>query len=165
MWNRNLKYENICHLKCSSPNIWGVVEMTVFNSSQNFIQILPAACLNRNWFYCKSFVCTWLCSTSPQINIKSETGQKAVSKYSIWNNCTGRKWLLWWKSGMNLKFPDLVKDSCIVTWLCDLKWCVCSNICDPCRLHLAPRMPSLVYRLHETDLRWLMKLVFGLDEV
>ena len=71
----------------------------------NFIQILPAACLNQNWFYCKSFVCSWLCLTSPQINIKSKIGQRAVIKYSILNNCTGRKWLLWSKSGSNLEFP------------------------------------------------------------
>ena len=102
LWKCNLEYENICHLKYSSPNIWGVVEMTVFNSSQNFIQILPAACLNRNWFCCKSFFCSRLCSISPQINIKSETGQRAVSKCSIWNNCTGRKRLLWWKFGLNI---------------------------------------------------------------
>ena len=39
----------------------------MFNSSLNSIHILPAACLNWNWFYCKYFFCSWLCSTCPQI--------------------------------------------------------------------------------------------------
>ena len=33
LWKCNLKYENICLLNCSSPNIWAVVYIIVFNSS------------------------------------------------------------------------------------------------------------------------------------
>ena len=45
-----------------------------------FDQFLPVVCLNWNWVYCKSFFCSWLCSTSSQIYIKSETGQRPISK-------------------------------------------------------------------------------------
>ena len=68
-----------------------------FNWSLNFIQILPAACLNWYWVYVKSFFFSWLCSTGPQIYIKSETVQRTISKYFLWNNHTERKWALWWK--------------------------------------------------------------------
>ena len=69
---------------------------------QNFIHILPAACLNWNWFHCKSFFCSWLCSTRPKIYIKSETGQGTISKYFDWDNWIWRKWkmrktILFWK--------------------------------------------------------------------
>ena len=39
----------------------------IFNWSSKFHFLLPAAGLNWNWFYCKSFICSWLCSTSPEI--------------------------------------------------------------------------------------------------
>ena len=64
--------------------------------------ILPAAYLNCNWLCCKLPISSWPYSTSPQKYIKSETGQKTIPKYSVWNNYTRRKWVLWWK---NSYFP------------------------------------------------------------
>ena len=88
----NLKYENICLLNCSSPNIWAVVYIIVFNSSLNLIHIFPAACFNCNWFHWISSIFSWPCSTRSQIYIKSETGQRIISKYFVWNNVNSRKW-------------------------------------------------------------------------
>ena len=39
----NLKYENICLLNCSSPNIWAVVYIIVFNSSPHVLYFYIAA--------------------------------------------------------------------------------------------------------------------------
>ena len=66
------------------------------------IHIFPAAYLNCNWLCCKLPISSWPYSTSPQKYIKSETGQKTIPKYSVWNNYTRRKWVLWWK---NSYFP------------------------------------------------------------
>ena len=41
----NLKYENICLLDCSSPNIWAVVYIIVFNSSPQFYSHLSCSLL------------------------------------------------------------------------------------------------------------------------
>ena len=54
--------------------------------------ILPADWLNWNWVLCKFFFCVWLRSTSPQIYVQSETTQRTIFKYFLWNNHTGRKW-------------------------------------------------------------------------
>ena len=37
LWKRNLKYENICPLKYSSPNIWAVVHVIVFSLSPHVL--------------------------------------------------------------------------------------------------------------------------------
>ena len=58
----------------------------------NFIHILPADYLNCNWFFCKSSICSWPYSSRTQIYIKSETGQRIISKYFVWNNVSSRKW-------------------------------------------------------------------------
>ena len=67
---------------------------------QTFIHILPAACLNWNWFYCKSFCCSWLCSTCPENiskvkldrrqspNILSEIIE--ITKNGAWGNHFGK---------------------------------------------------------------------------
>ena len=52
----------------------------------------------------------------PQIYIKIKTEQRPITKYCVWNNYIGRKWVLRWKSGLNPLFPFLLKDSCIVQW-------------------------------------------------
>ena len=55
--------------------------MYCFEASVQLVpKFLPflVACLNWNWTYCKSFFCSWLCSTSPQIyitKVKLEGGQ------------------------------------------------------------------------------------------
>ena len=79
-----------------------------------FFHILPAACCDCNWFYCKSFFCIWPCSTSPQIYIKSETEQRTISKYSVWNNQISIKWEQRNKFSL---LELLLKDSHIVHWM------------------------------------------------
>ena len=56
------------------------------------LHILPAAYLNCNWCCCKSSISSWPYSTGPKKYIKSETGQKTIPKYSVWNNWISRKW-------------------------------------------------------------------------
>ena len=97
LWKWNLKFTNICRNLFIVLNIWCTVLRLVFKSSLNSIHIRPAACLNWSWFYCKFFFCCWLYSTSPQIYIKSETGQRTTSNYFVWNNYIRKKWVLWWK--------------------------------------------------------------------
>ena len=97
----------------SSWNIWTQLLQITFNSSHNLFHILPAARWNCNWFYCQLFFSIWPCSTSPQIYIKSETEQRTISKYSVWNNQISIKWEQRNKFSL---LELLLKDSHIVHW-------------------------------------------------
>ena len=57
----------------------------------NRVQLVPKfnshlSCSNFNWFHWISSIFSWPCSTRSQIYIKSETGQRMISKYFVWNN-------------------------------------------------------------------------------
>ena len=63
----NLKYENICILNRSSPNIWAVFYIIVFNSSPKFYSHPACRLLELQLTFCKSSFCRRLCSTRTQI--------------------------------------------------------------------------------------------------
>ena len=61
------EYENICILNHSSPNIWAVFYIIVFNSSPKFYSHPACRLLELQLTFCKSSFCRRLCSTRTQI--------------------------------------------------------------------------------------------------
>ena len=102
LWKWNLKFTNIHKIFAKYFNTYNQFLGLHIQLVPKKIHILPAAYLNCNWLCCKLPISSWPYSTSPQKYIKSETGQKTIPKYSVWNNYTRRKWVLWWK---NSYFP------------------------------------------------------------
>ena len=81
------------NILCNFFFVWNIsIFRLVFNSPLTCIPIFPAACFNFNWFFCKSSICSRPYSTPTQIYFKSETGQRIISKYFVWNNVSSRKW-------------------------------------------------------------------------
>ena len=102
LWKWNVKLTNIHKIFAKYFNTYNQFLGLHIQLVPKKIHMLPAAYLNCNWLCCKLPISSWPYSTSPQKYIKSETGQKTIPKYSVWNNYTRRKWVLWWK---NSYFP------------------------------------------------------------
>ena len=94
LWKWDLKYTNILYFFSSSKNICCGILRLVFNWS------LHDCVLGRQGRELKLISC--MQSNHPQIYIESETEPKYSPKYFVWNNHSIRKWVLWWRSGLNL---------------------------------------------------------------
>ena len=92
LWKLNLKFTNIHKIFVKYLNTYNQFLGLHIQLVPKKIHILPAAYLNCNWLCCKLPISSWPYSTSPQKYIKSETGQKTIPKYSVWNNWISRKW-------------------------------------------------------------------------
>ena len=90
----DLKYTNILYFFSSSKNICCGILRLVFNWS------LHDCVLGRQGRELKLISC--MQSNHPQIYIESETEPKYSPKYFVWNNHSIRKWVLWWRSSLNL---------------------------------------------------------------
>ena len=67
-----------------------------------FIHILPPDRLNCNWLFVNLAAAPDCVQLVPKYFSKVKLCSWQSPNISVWNNYTARKWVLWWRSGLNL---------------------------------------------------------------